>query len=184
MALVLEKIAVENKKCRRCGGSFLHDYFYRDKNRKDGRHPWCKICISDKNKTYRETVKTQQKCVPNEKFCLACSTTKSAKNFAEAHTNLDGLYTYCNDCKNNRAKATRYRRAYGFSIEQAKNLAMNDVQNCEICGILGKVVVDHCHQTSVVRGFLCNSCNMVLGFAKDSTDTLQKAIQYLERAKL
>jgi hypothetical protein len=31
----------------------------------------------------------------------------------------------------------------------------------------------------VVRGLLCHNCNMLLGFAHDSIDVLQSAVQYL-----
>jgi hypothetical protein len=30
---------------------------------------------------------------------------------------------------------------------------------CAICGELRKLVEDHCHQSGLVRGFLCHSCN-------------------------
>lgn len=42
------------------------------------------------------------------------------------------------------------------------------------------VHVDHCHSTGRVRGLLCNQCNLMLGHAKDSIDTLRRAIAYLQ----
>lgn len=184
MAFVLAPCKVEGKQCRKCGSLFTHENFFKDKNRKDGLHPWCKACIVEKNKTYRNRVKTQEKQAPTEKFCPDCATVKPASLFSALDTNLSGLYTYCNDCKNTRNKATRYRAAYGFSKQEARELALNDVRTCEICGTHGRVVVDHCHDTGAVRGFLCNSCNVVLGFAKNNASTLQKAAAYLERVKV
>ncbi|KKM72361.1 hypothetical protein LCGC14_1421320, partial [marine sediment metagenome] len=39
--------------------------------------------------------------------------------------------------------------------------------------------VDHCHKTGIVRGLLCKSCNLTLGFVKDDVDLLQGLINYL-----
>lgn len=55
---------------------------------------------------------------------------------------------------------------------------------CEICKSNTKdIVVDHCHNTNVVRGSLCRKCNIALGHVNDSTKTLESMIQYLEKYK-
>jgi hypothetical protein len=43
--------------------------------------------------------------------------------------------------------------------------------------------VDHDHNTNEVRGIICQACNFVLGHAKDSIETLARAIGYLEGNK-
>jgi hypothetical protein len=43
--------------------------------------------------------------------------------------------------------------------------------------------IDHDHKTELVRGILCQSCNTVLGYAKDDTHRLQGLIHYLEYKK-
>ena len=53
-----------------------------------------------------------------------------------------------------------------------------------ICGIseeeIGKRLdVDHCHASGKVRGVLCNSCNNILGHARDNIDVLKSAAEYL-----
>jgi len=40
--------------------------------------------------------------------------------------------------------------------------------------------IDHNHETGKFRGILCLTCNTMLGMAKDSSDTLKKAIDYLD----
>lgn len=55
---------------------------------------------------------------------------------------------------------------------------------CEICGQppSGKrrLCLDHCHKSGQFRGWLCNGCNTLLGFAQDDIRVLQAAIAYLE----
>jgi hypothetical protein len=41
--------------------------------------------------------------------------------------------------------------------------------------------VDHCHATGVVRGLLCQGCNLALGHTADSRDRLLGLIEYLGR---
>ena len=51
---------------------------------------------------------------------------------------------------------------------------------CAICFNDGEpLVIDHDHIEGSVRGLLCNSCNSMLGFARDDTRILRSAIQYL-----
>jgi hypothetical protein len=61
---------------------------------------------------------------------------------------------------------------------------------CSICSVPIKLesekrsetaCVDHCHKTGKVRSLLCNSCNVLLGAAKDRIDILIKSIEYLKR---
>lgn len=41
--------------------------------------------------------------------------------------------------------------------------------------------VDHCHETGVVRGILCNRCNTVLGLCSDDPKLLQSLARYLKK---
>lgn len=63
-----------------------------------------------------------------------------------------------------------------FTAEQHCNLL---VKECACCGSTERVVVDHCHTTNVVRGPLCNKCNLILGMVKDDVNHLEKLKQYL-----
>lgn len=40
--------------------------------------------------------------------------------------------------------------------------------------------IDHCHESGLVRGLLCNACNCGLGMFKDKIATLKRAIWYLK----
>ena len=52
---------------------------------------------------------------------------------------------------------------------------------CEICGKGGRICFDHCHKTGKFRGWICESCNVLLGFAKDDISTLQSLVKYLKK---
>lgn len=74
-------------------------------------------------------------------------------------------------------RISKLKSRYGLSLEQIKQIP----DTCEVCGRTnGKgTVVDHNHETGKVRGFLCNSCNWILGYAKDNPGTLEKLALYL-----
>ena len=74
-------------------------------------------------------------------------------------------------------------RAYGITIDDINTIV--DLQGgCALCRSMtsGSLPwhVDHNHATGKIRGIICHNCNCILGFAKDSIETLQRAIRYLE----
>lgn len=52
--------------------------------------------------------------------------------------------------------------------------------HCEICLEHGKTVFDHCHNSGMFRGWICDRCNKTLGMVKDSPKILKKMAKYLE----
>jgi hypothetical protein len=51
---------------------------------------------------------------------------------------------------------------------------------CDICGDRCVTHQDHCHATTKLRGILCVRCNIGLGYFRDRTKLLRKAIKYLK----
>jgi hypothetical protein len=43
-----------------------------------------------------------------------------------------------------------------------------------------KLAVDHCHTTGIIRGLLCQKCNISIGAMNDSIENMKAAIKYLE----
>lgn len=92
-----------------------------------------------------------------------------------------------------RARARAWRAA---NVEKRRT-AMRRWQNipeptrarpglCENCGRLpGRkgMHVDHDHTLGTFRGWLCSNCNTGLGKLGDNVEGLERAIQYLKRAK-
>lgn len=52
-------------------------------------------------------------------------------------------------------------------------------QPCALCGSVKAIKLDHCHDSGALRGWLCHSCNVGLGFLRDDPALLAKAIAYL-----
>ena len=54
-------------------------------------------------------------------------------------------------------------------------------RSCEICGEFHlRIVFDHCHESGIFRGLLCDRCNKTLGLVHDSEVLLRKLAQYLD----
>ena len=73
---------------------------------------------------------------------------------------------------------------YGITGEQYQALYEAQGGRCFICrratGANKRLAVDHDHETGVVRGLLCRSCNRdVLGHARDDVEFFHRAIEYL-----
>lgn len=84
-------------------------------------------------------------------------------------------------------RARDLRRRYGLTPEQYA--AANDNQGgvCAICrrpcARRSRLSVDHDHSTGVVRGLLCDSCNLGIGKFDDDPDLLKSAMEYLTMHK-
>lgn len=85
----------------------------------------------------------------------------------------------CRDCKQTREIAKRLNISFGL----AKRCRM--VSACEACNakLDDGANIDHCHATGIMRGVLCNNCNIGLGMLKDNVVTAKNAIKYIEHHK-
>jgi len=116
-----------------------------------------------------------------------------------------GKSSHCKACNNLRAKVwakgnpekvalnarKRHLSAkFGISIEDFNVMLLEQNNSCVICGCgiasersrQQNFCVDHNHATGAVRGLLCDSCNLVLGYANDDVKLLKKCITYLEKS--
>ena len=81
-------------------------------------------------------------------------------------------------------KNSNLKNKYGITMDEFDRILEDQGYGCGICGtlIVGAVMrahIDHCHETKIVRGILCNNCNNGLGRFKDNPDLLRSAIIYL-----
>jgi hypothetical protein len=75
-----------------------------------------------------------------------------------------------------------------YGVEPADVERMLQAQGgcCAICGAPNgtpRLHIDHCHKTKKIRGMLCFTCNIGIGYFKDSVVLLAAASDYLQRTK-
>lgn len=83
-------------------------------------------------------------------------------------------------------KKRRLIKKYGISFEDKIKILESQNNKCKICDISlnietnpKQVNVDHCHIKNKIRGILCRDCNLGLGHFKDSINSINRAIEYL-----
>lgn len=90
------------------------------------------------------------------------------------------------------ARAARLRREYAMDEGDYSALLAAQAGRCAICGGVEsakrggsskRLAVDHDHQSGVVRGLLCQSCNTALGLMGDDPSRLLLAVEYLKKFK-
>lgn len=82
-------------------------------------------------------------------------------------------------CEEHRQKQRGYYDKHYFKISAATARELRKLP-CAICGSTEKPHIDHDHETGVVRGTLCRTCNIGLGMFKDNPELMRQAAQYLE----
>lgn len=126
--------------------------FHNKSGAKDGKQPQCKVCNIARVKKWQE---------------------ENPERYEENWRRLTS----------NRNKLVRKAREYDIDIDDLKNLIEVREGKCEICNQVPYrwLVIDHCHNTTKVRGILCEKCNQALGLFGDNVDSLRNAIEYLQK---
>lgn len=141
------------------------------------------------------TILNQELAKEGQKQCFECEFVKPLFEFTKVSRNKDGLQGVCRQCRKPRSsvankkcreahpdrhRVTAYRAklkaAYNLTPEEKK--AMEQRQNgcCALCRDLlpshFHSHVDHIHGSEpvVIRGILCQQCNIGLGNFKDSPE--------------
>jgi hypothetical protein len=88
------------------------------------------------------------------------------------------------------ARRNYVKTMYNVDAATMESKLKSQGNKCDVCGDnLTVPFVDHNHACcpggkscgKCVRGLLCRSCNMLLGFAKDDIDILTLAVKYLRK---
>lgn len=79
-------------------------------------------------------------------------------------------------------RAYRRKTLYKLTSEAYEAMVKKQGGRCAICDDdRERLVIDHCHKSGVVRGLLCRTCNLALGYLKDNFVAARKAASYLEQ---
>jgi hypothetical protein len=86
----------------------------------------------------------------------------------------------------NKPKARRWAlrtnwKARGFHPDEIECLYAIKPQQCEICKRKRKLVLDHCHKSKKIRGWLCGTCNLAIGQLNDNPEYCARAAEYLRK---
>lgn len=87
-------------------------------------------------------------------------------------------------------RKNKLKSQYGITLDEYDLIFDEQGGLCAICGkaeesrnnqgVIGRLQVDHDHETGKVRGLLCQKCNRGLGFFDDNISKLINAAKYLE----
>lgn len=158
-------IYIMERKCYKCQKDFPIEEFTKYKARKDGLSIYCKKCMNEKIKQSRE-----------KKFGPIPEGGRRPRTRSKHLAYKPGTAEY--------KRNTFLICVYNITLEEYNNLVIKQEGRCAICSTkdLGKhkkLYVDHDHITKKVRGLLCKNCNLGLGYFKDNTVSLLKAVEYL-----
>lgn len=76
-------------------------------------------------------------------------------------------------------KGYNFKRQYNFSVDEFQKLKKQQKGRCAICHKRKQLCVDHNHKSRKIRGLLCRTCNLAIGFFFDQIQLLEEAIRYL-----
>lgn len=148
----------KKRRCSKCNKSKYLKQFAKRNDRPNGTQSRCKKCF--------------------KKYSLKLTKQRQLGKRKEAYREYNRKYYYTPQGK---AKAKRANLSmYGLTLEQWERMLRKQKKRCAICRqVMQPPYTDHDHKRHVLRELLCGLCNCLLGFAKDDTRTLRRAIKYL-----
>ena len=151
-----------------------------------------------------EKVETSKihKIIGGFKICPQCLVNLPVTCYYKNNQSTNNIMSWCKDCckrlrpqnkdyfkkyyQENKIKrrASDRKRRYKVSEKEFQKQFFSQGSCCAICKTTdsGKQhwCVDHDHKTGIFRAVLCTSCNSMLGYAKDNSDTLKRAAAYID----
>lgn len=120
----------------------------------------CGQCLAYAKKARRDAISSG--------VCVACRASKPALGRRK-----------CFSCLNVQ-RAGNIKRLYGLTVQQVKDMVAAQHGLCAVCQLFKPLNVDHNHETGVVRGMLCGSCNRALGLLKEDPQRISSLLVYIK----
>ena len=80
---------------------------------------------------------------------------------------------------------SKLKRIYGITPAQYDDMLVKQNGVCASCGASQRegrpLCVDHCHKTKIIRGLLCDACNVCAGHIE--SQRFEKVVSYLARQR-
>lgn len=169
-----------HKDCNGCARHLPLSEFHTDKRRVDGRYPWCKDC----RRSYSGAAKARPSRFGSHR-----------ERERHRRENADPAWLKSN------ARKSYLWTTYRMTPEEYEELHERQSGLCALCkgpekqlgrgGALKRLSIDHDHACcpgdkscgACIRGLLCMSCNSLLGHARDSSEILLSALEYLNERR-
>lgn len=162
------------KRCARCNELKSTADFCVRKREKDGLNYWCRQCTSEIGKKFRSDPINLERARATAKAWRQANPEKArATHDAWIANNRERAATA--------HKFRQLRHRYGITRSQYENLMRESGGKCQLCRSDKRLCVDHCHESSVVRGILCVLCNTAVERFENVEDFAAKAAEYLEK---
>jgi len=146
---------------------------------KSGKSRGCSNCKGKKISL------TSRKFTLEEKFCPWCNRTRRLEDFGKVSSRPSGRKPYCKICTQLAKHNMRYDIYFDLFNKQ------NGVCAIEGCS-LPIHSIDHDHKCcnkrfscgKCIRGLLCRSCNLALGFLEENEEKVEGLLVYIKESKL
>lgn len=161
-------IVDDRKECSKCSKFLPFKDFGKDSKVKCGLTASCRECTNSRFQRWRSSLSEVEKV-------------NKAKRYKQNLVDKGKVLTK----EQRREKHLKYY--YNITRKHYNNMLELQYSKCLICKCTlsdkFRGHVDHDHQSGVIRGILCRSCNLGLGHFRDDENILQSAITYLATSR-
>lgn len=184
------------KYCKKCGTEKPLAEFAGDKGFTDGHKATCKACEKPiKQAWYQKNraisiERAKQYRIDHPEWAKTMNSSAHRSEFSRSWRDRNPEKA---QILARRTSINRRFKKHGLTQEQYISLLASQNNVCAACHetpvtsavrnsaiAFDNFVIDHCHASGVVRGIVCNTCNVALGMIRDNPNTARKLAAYLE----